>query len=406
MQIDDHGNGNRNGNGNESGDGSEDGSGDFKRAFPPGKPRGAGESPPGEIVRLQKFLALCGLGARRKMEEVISAGRVTVNGVTAMLGAKVNVEADSIKLDGRRLRLPDDHIYLALHKPPHTLSSVSDDRQRPLVMELIPEKFRHRVHPVGRLDFDSEGLLLFTTDGALTLKLTHPRYKLFKTYWVKIRGAAKEKDLDKIRRGMVIEGRRTLPLLAQPMQRKMGKSPTASNSWLEVRMLEGRKNQIRELFFRIGHPVIRLIRQAVGPVVLGPLPPGECRRLSPEEVAALKNAPPAQVPVPPPKRAVPPPGEQPKLLNAGNARSESRPSRAADRPASRPSRPARANDRTDSRPARPARPHDRPDARPARSKERPSSADNRSGAERRIKTERRPLRDPHKKPDRFRKRSR
>ena len=392
--------------------GPSEGGGDFPRKFPPGKPRGAGEPPPGEIVRLQKFLALCGLGARRKMEEVITAGRVTVNGVTATLGAKVNVEADSIKLDGRRLRLPDDHIYLALHKPPHTLSSVSDDRQRPLVMELIPEKFRHRVHPVGRLDFDSEGLLLFTTDGALTLKLTHPRYKLFKTYWVKIRGAAKEKDLDKIRRGMVIEGRRTLPLLAQPMQRKMGKSPTASNSWLEVRMLEGRKNQIRELFFRIGHPVIRLIRQAVGPVVLGPLPPGECRRLTSEEVAALKNAPPAQVPVPPPRRAIPPPNEPPKLLNAGNARSESRPALRPSRPArsndradSHPARPARPHDRPASRPARPARPNDRPDSRPAR----PSPADNRSGAKRRINAERRPLRDSgdsRKAPDRFRKRSR
>jgi 23S rRNA pseudouridine2605 synthase len=251
-----------------------------------------GRDAPGS-VRLQKFLALAGLGARRKMELVIAAGRVTVNGATASLGAKVNPDADSVKLDGRRIRLPDSHLYLALHKPPHTLTAKSDDRQRPLVMELLPEKMRGRLHPVGRLDFDSEGLLLFTSDGELTLRLTHPRYKLMKTYWVKIKGHAEERDLDKVRRGMVIDGRKTQPLIAQRAAVRIGKTPATDNEWIEVRMLEGRKNQIRELFFRVGHPVIRLMRKAVGPVFLGDLPPGASRLLTPDEVRALKTAPPA-----------------------------------------------------------------------------------------------------------------
>lgn len=259
-----------------------------------------GRDAPGS-VRLQKYLALAGLGARRKMEAVIADGRVTVNGATATLGAKVNPETDSVKLDGRRIRLPDTHLYLALHKPPHTLTAKSDDRQRPLVMGLLPEKMRGRLHPVGRLDFDSEGLLLFTTDGELTLRLTHPRYKLMKVYWVKIKGHAEEHDLDKVRRGMVIDGRKTQPLIAQRAAVRIGKTPATDNEWIEVRMLEGRKNQIRELFFRVGHPVIRLMRKSVGPVHLGDLPPGASRLLTPDEVRALKTAPPAP-PIIAPKR--------------------------------------------------------------------------------------------------------
>ena len=267
---------------------------DDEQPAPPGAPKG--------VMRLQRYLALAGLGARRKMETVISEGRVTINGTVATLGAKCDPDADSIKLDGKRVRLEEHHVYLALNKPEHTLTSVSDDRQRPLVMALIPDKWRHRVHPVGRLDFESEGLLLFTTDGELTLKLTHPRYKLFKTYWVKVHGAPKENDLDKIRRGMALEGRRTLPMIIGPLKRKFGAKATASNTWLEVKMVEGRKNQIRELFFRINHPVIRLVRVAVGPVQLGELPPGAVRTLSPAEVEALKTAPPDALPVPPPRK--------------------------------------------------------------------------------------------------------
>lgn len=291
-------------------------------------------------VRLQKYLALAGLGARRKMEAVISAGRVTVNGAVAALGAKVNLTRDSVKLDGKRIRLPENHIYLAMNKPPHTLSAKSDDRQRPLVMALIPEGLRGRLHSVGRLDFDSEGLLLFTSDGELTLRLTHPRYKLMKNYWVKIRGRAEDRDLDKVRRGMVIDGRKTQPLIARRIDARMGRTATANNEWIEIGMLEGRKNQIRELFFRVGHPVIRLIRKAVGPVRLGDLPPGEVRVLTPDEVRALKTAPPAP-PIFAPKRE--PAGAAPASGVRAAVEKYVRPPRPAPTPARRKPRPAAAD---------------------------------------------------------------
>lgn len=240
--------------------------------------------------RLQKILARAGVTSRRKAEALIEAGQVTVNGRIATLGDKADPERDSIKLDGKRILLPAEHRYLLVNKPRAVMSTVSDPEGRPTVLDLVPPGLRKALVPVGRLDFLTEGLLLLTDDGDLAQRVAHPRYGCSKTYEVKVRGEPPERDLDKLRRGFVLQGRRLSPVTIERRRVAGASRGSESNSWWRVELGEGRNRQIREMFQRIGHPVMKLRRVAVGPLTDPDLPPGGVRELQPREVEALRRA--------------------------------------------------------------------------------------------------------------------
>lgn len=244
--------------------------------------------------RLQKLIARSGLTSRRKAEVLIREGRVTVNGEVAGIGDTADPVTDAIRVDGRRIRPRTQHHYLLLNKPRGCVTTHADPQGRKTVFDLVPARYKQALVAAGRLDFDSEGLLILTDDGDLVQKLTHPRYGCVKTYAVKVRGVPTEAELERLRRGMVIDGHRTAPsqirLRRQPRQRKGEK-----NSWWTVELLEGRRRQIREMFHRIGHPVQRLKRVGIGDLADPRLPVGAVRELSPKEVEILRRSPPATV---------------------------------------------------------------------------------------------------------------
>lgn len=236
------------------------------------------------MERLQKLLASAGVASRRAAERLIAEGRVTVNGrAVTRLGVRVDPQADAIKVDGRRVlprvRAPT---YLMLHKPPGYLTTMSDPQGRPTVPDLL-RGVKARVFPIGRLDFNSEGLLLMTDDGELARDLMHPRSAVPRTYRVKVRGVPSERALQRISRGLVIDRRRTLPA-------RIRLAGGSRNAWVEVTVTEGRKHHVRRLLSAVGHPVVRLRRTAFGGVLLGRLPAGRFRPLTPREVERLRTA--------------------------------------------------------------------------------------------------------------------
>ncbi len=236
--------------------------------------------------RLQKILARAGVASRREAEEIIAAGRVTVNGQVAGLGDKADPADDAVKVDGKRVHPPTGHRYLLLNKPRAVMSTRRDPGGRPTVLDLVPEPLRKALVPVGRLDFLTEGLLLLTDDGDLAQRVAHPRYGCTKTYEVKVRGMPAERDLERLRRGIRLEGRPTAPagITARPVP---GES---DNSWWTVELSEGRTRQIRDMFQRIGHPVMKLRRVAIGPLRDADLPLGAVRELSEREVEQLRRS--------------------------------------------------------------------------------------------------------------------
>lgn len=231
--------------------------------------------------RLQKILAQAGLGSRRACEELIRQGRVTVNGIVARLGSSADPARDAIAVDGKPVQLPGSHTYILLHKPRGVVSTVRDTHGRRTVLDLVPAS--SRLYPVGRLDLDSEGLMLLTDDGEVALRLTHPRYGQAKEYHVKVRGHPGKETLQRWCEGIVIEGERTLPAEVTVLRRE------ANSTWLRVVLREGRKREIRRVAEALGHPVERLIRLRLGPLKLGNLKPGEWRPLTPGEIAALRR---------------------------------------------------------------------------------------------------------------------
>jgi pseudouridine synthase len=238
------------------------------------------EAPRG--VRLQKFLADAGVASRREGERLIQGGRVEVNGrVVTTLGVRVEPEHDRVRVDGRPVRPVGRKAYYLLNKPKGMITSSSDPEGRPTVVDLL-QGVRERVFPVGRLDWNSEGLLILTNDGDLTYRLTHPANHVPKVYRVKVRGSLEEQDVKALRRGMVLDGRRTLPARVERISAQV-------NSWLEVTLYEGRKNQIRKMLERLGHRVQKLKRIAIGPIRDRALKPGEWRRLTPDEVRRLRE---------------------------------------------------------------------------------------------------------------------
>jgi 23S rRNA pseudouridine2605 synthase len=232
--------------------------------------------------RLQKIIAAAGVTSRRKAEELILEGRVTVNGtVITELGSKADMEHDHIKVDGRLLHPPKHQVYLALHKPRNYVTTVHDPERRPTVMDLIP-RVKERVFPVGRLDYASEGLLLLTNDGELANVLTSAKSHVPKIYLVKVNGTLSSDQEEEFRTGVPLGGRRTAPAGLKLTRR-------AENPWYEVRLIEGRTNQIRNMFRHFGFLVEKLKRVRIGPLDLGTLQPGEFRHLSPREVAEFRR---------------------------------------------------------------------------------------------------------------------
>jgi pseudouridine synthase len=238
--------------------------------------------------RIQKILARAGVASRRKAEELITAGRVTVNGRVPTLGEKADAASDAIKVDGKRVHLALRRRYLLLNKPKGYVTAVSDPEGRPTVLDLVPPQFRKALVPVGRLDFQTEGLLLLTDDGEFALRLSHPRYGCKKTYAVKVKGTPEDALLDKLRAGVVVDGKRTSPCVVRARRPAAGgREGEAGNSWWTVELFEGRTRQIREMFLRIGHPVQKLRRVAIGRLEDPRLPLGAVRELDEREVAML-----------------------------------------------------------------------------------------------------------------------
>lgn len=231
--------------------------------------------------RLQKVLAHAGVASRRRAEEMIAEGRVRVNGeVVTQLGTKVNPHRDIIEVDGRPLGKPERPVYILLNKPRGVLSAARDVRGRKTVVDLVPA--RSRLYPVGRLDLDSEGLMLLTNDGALALRLAHPRYEHEKEYRVLVAGVPTEEALARLRAGVGLEGGRT-----RPAQVEIEKSD--GDTWLRMVLREGRKRQIRRMLEKVGYQVLRLIRVRMGPLQLGDLPAGAYRPLTRKELAAIRR---------------------------------------------------------------------------------------------------------------------
>lgn len=237
--------------------------------------------------RIQKILARAGVAARRKAEDLIREGRVTVNGKVAELGAKADPLHDSIKLDGKRVEPAREHRYLLLNKPKGYLTAVSDPDGRPTVIDLVPPAMRKALVPVGRLDFHTEGLLILTDDGEFANRLSHPRYGCHKTYEVKVKGIPEESQVDRLRRGIVLDGRRTASCRIEVLRTTPQRGEEGGNAWYHVELAEGRTRQIREMFFRIGHPVQKLRRVAIGSLRDAELPVGSLRDLTEAERARL-----------------------------------------------------------------------------------------------------------------------
>ncbi len=248
------------------------------------------------VERLQKIIAGAGVASRRKAEQLITAGRVAVNGqVVTELGSKADPERDHIRVDGRLLHGPERAVYLMLNKPRGYVTTVADPEGRPTVMELVPD-LGVRVYPVGRLDYLSEGLLLLTNDGTLAEHLMHAASHVSKTYLVKIAGKPSEEEVGRLRAGIVLAP--PMAKKGRPRQREKAARTAparikllrdAANPWYEVTLFEGRYRQIRRMFEQIGHHVEKIRRVRYGPLELD-VEPGKFRKLSPGEVAKLKAA--------------------------------------------------------------------------------------------------------------------
>jgi pseudouridine synthase len=272
--------------------------------------------PDAGAVRLQKILSQAGIASRRAAEELITQGRVSVNGRTVTeLGARADPDADEIRVDGRRVKGARRRRYILLYKPRGYITSRSDPQRRPTVIDLLTTGgVRDYVYPVGRLDYDSEGLLLLTSDGDLAARLTHPRHGVAREYEVRVRGVPDRHALDRLARGVTIEGRKTAP--AEVSVDRAIEAESGPQALLRIVIREGRNRQVRNMCDAVGHPVVKLRRVRIGPITDEHIRPGEFRDLSEREVAMLKKIAGAVTAGPP---------------RTGPA-SRSRPRSAADRP--------------------------------------------------------------------------
>jgi 23S rRNA pseudouridine2605 synthase len=241
------------------------------------------------LIRLQKILSAAGVASRRTAETLITQGRVSVNGAAVTtLGAKADLAVDDIRVDGRRIKPPRTVRYILLNKPRGYITSRADPQHRPTVIDLLAEGgVRDYIYPVGRLDYDSEGLLLLTSDGDLAAHLTHPRHGVAREYEVRVRGVPEARLLQRLERGVPVDGRKTAP--ATVRIRRTIDAPGGPQAILSLTIHEGRNRQVRKMCDAIGHPVVRLKRVRIGPIADDRLKPGEFRALTGREIAALKK---------------------------------------------------------------------------------------------------------------------
>jgi 23S rRNA pseudouridine2605 synthase len=232
------------------------------------------------VERLQKILSQAGIASRRASEKLMLEGRVSVNGVTVTeLGTKADPAHDDIRVDGRRIKAPERHRYLLLNKPRGYMTTRSDPQKRPTVLDLLKD-VREYIYPVGRLDYDSEGLLILTNDGDLAARLTHPRHGVARVYDVRVLGEPDAHDVSRLAKGVTIDGRRSEPADVVAL----------GAGHLRITVHEGRNRQVRKMCDAIGHPVTELRRIAVGPIRDPKLKPGQWRDLTKQEVDRLRKA--------------------------------------------------------------------------------------------------------------------
>lgn len=238
--------------------------------------------------RLQKYLAHAGVASRRRAEELITSGAVTVNGrVVDQLGVRVNAATDDVRVGGKPVHPVTEFLYIMLNKPPGAVSTVTDPQGRRTVLDLLPDEWRRRrIYPVGRLDYDTEGLLLLTNDGDLALHLTHPRYALPKQYHALLAAEPPAPALRWLAEGIRLpdESRRTAPARVWALDHQ------GDAVWIAIEIHEGRNRQVRRMLEAAGYPPLRLRRVAVGPLGLGHLKVGDYRQLTTGEVASLRRA--------------------------------------------------------------------------------------------------------------------
>jgi 23S rRNA pseudouridine2605 synthase len=233
--------------------------------------------------RLARFLARAGTRSRRHAEELIREGRVTLNGKAVLdPGTNVDPKKDAVKVDGKRVK-PAPPVYFLLHKPRNVLCTMEDPKGRPCVGDLLTG-IKGKPYPVGRLDFDAEGILLCTNDGELANRVIHPRYHLRKVYHVKVKGVPDKKVIDLLRKGVVLDGKKTAPAGVSFLKRG------DKNSWLRMTLYEGRNRQVKRMLERFRYQVIKLKRVALGPLALEGLPRGAYRKLRPDELDKLQAA--------------------------------------------------------------------------------------------------------------------
>ena len=238
--------------------------------------------------RLQKILSAAGVASRRAAETLIVNGRVSVNGVTVLeLGTRADPARDDIRIDGQRVHRAGRHRYILLNKPRGYMTTRKDPERRPTVLDLLPD-VREYIYPVGRLDYDSEGLLLLTNDGEMAARLLHPSHEVEREYHARVRGVPGEKSLERLRRGVLIAGRRTASAVVRLVASGLG--AREDQSLLSIALHEGRTRQVRDMCDAIGHPVVRLKRVRFGPIADRTIKVGEHRDLTPREVAMLRQA--------------------------------------------------------------------------------------------------------------------
>ena len=269
--------------------------------------------------RLQKIIARSGLCSRRDADRMVAEGRVTVGGRVAEIGEKVDPAKVHIKVDGKALKAPETPRYLLLYKPRGVMTTCDDPEERTTVLDIVHPAIRERVYPVGRLDYNSEGLLILTNDGEFAARVAHPRHGIVREYMVKIRGDLSREEYRKLMAGTVIEGRKVKPVRAQRDSKGRGGTTT----WWRVEVSEGRTHEVRELLFRAGHHVQRLRRTAIGPLRDDSLKPGDFRTLSENEVKTLRRA--------TSKKTAPPAGRRRRAGERGDRERRSAPLRSAKR---------------------------------------------------------------------------
>lgn len=239
--------------------------------------------------RLQKILARAGHGSRRAAEGIITDGRVRVNGtVVRELGARADADVDVIEVDGVAIALTVTQVYLAMNKPAGVLTTVTDPERRRTVMEILPPSLPPHVFPIGRLDRDTEGLLLFTNDGEFAHRMAHPRFEIDKEYLALVLGAPDAAAIGELRSGVIIEGKPTAPATVELARSPEGFATASGHTWLRVVIHEGRKRQVRLMCASVGHPVRTLVRTRIDGVTLARLARGKTRVLDATEVAKLR----------------------------------------------------------------------------------------------------------------------